>query len=40
MLQYNNFYLRVGDINNDGYLDLLIDGPNRVELLINEQCLD
>lgn len=31
----SNFYIRSGDINNDGYMDLIIDGPNKAELLIN-----
>jgi hypothetical protein len=37
-LTSDNFYLRPGDINNDGFLDLIIDGPNRAILLINQVC--
>lgn len=39
-MNYWDFYLRPGDINNDGYLDFVIDGPNKAELVINMQCLN
>jgi hypothetical protein len=30
--------VRAGDINNDGFMDLIVDGPNRANLYINQVC--
>lgn len=36
----DDFILRAGDINNDGYFDVIIDGPGKAVLLVNEQCMN
>lgn len=38
MFNPSNFIIRSGDINNDGFFDLIVDGPGQAVLLTNYQC--